>query len=138
MLLSEMGPALRELREKQRMTQADVAEKAGLTGGSLSRIETGEAVPSLRVVEGILAILGVEFDDLVFMARRLTVERVRENLEREPPDGAASRIHREASLCLAEGVLNLAQFLNLAARLELQMGQRTEQGGGEDGDGAEE
>ena len=130
-LFSELGPALRDLRERQRRTQDEVADAAEITAASLSRIENGKMVPSLGVVDRILTTLGVELDDLVFMARRLAVERVRENLEREPEGEGAGRLHRQASLCLAEGVLNLAQFLNLTARLELQMGR----GDGEEGEG---
>lgn len=51
---------LRELRETQLMTQAELAERAGLTQATISFLETGKTRPQLRTVRKLAAALGVE------------------------------------------------------------------------------
>lgn len=50
---------LREIRLAQSLTQEDVAHGAGITPGSLSRIEGGKSNPTWTTVERISAALGV-------------------------------------------------------------------------------
>lgn len=44
---------LKELREAQKMTQAELAQKAGLTVATVSRIETGRHKPSPLTLQAI-------------------------------------------------------------------------------------
>jgi transcriptional regulator with XRE-family HTH domain len=58
---------IKALREKLGLTQAQAAEKAGLTGRqSWSVLETGlRSNPSLRMIERIAGALGVKARDLL-------------------------------------------------------------------------
>ena len=47
------------------MTQAQLAEKAGVTQGAISMIELGKRVPSLDVIVKIAFALGCTVDDLL-------------------------------------------------------------------------
>ena len=54
-----LGKAIRQFREKPGITQEALAAEAGLTGRSLSAIETGKANPTWATVGDIAAALGV-------------------------------------------------------------------------------
>ena len=56
----KLGTALKEIRDEARMTQDDLAERAGTTKSSVSRIENEEQVPSLDMLERLAAALGVK------------------------------------------------------------------------------
>ena len=51
--------SLRQLREQRMMTQREVAERADITVTSLSRIENGRVVPSIRTVRRLAAVFGM-------------------------------------------------------------------------------
>jgi transcriptional regulator with XRE-family HTH domain len=60
-----LGPVIRQLRESAGMTQEDVAYHAGISTGSLSRIECSLANPSWTTVTRIAAALDTELIELV-------------------------------------------------------------------------
>ena len=49
----EIGRKIKKARQKVEMTQADVAEKAGIHVNYFARIERGEANPSIEIIEKI-------------------------------------------------------------------------------------
>lgn len=53
------GDLIRELRIKRRMTQKVLAELAGVSVSTISKIETGEVRPTRETTDGIAAALGV-------------------------------------------------------------------------------
>lgn len=62
--LSNLGPALKELRQNVRMTQGEVCALAGLKSSQLSRWENGHEKPTLESVVKVLAALGRDLGDL--------------------------------------------------------------------------
>ncbi len=55
----DLGPTIRRLRRERCMTQADLADMAGIRQETLSRIENGKAEnPTLDTVRSLLLILG--------------------------------------------------------------------------------
>lgn len=56
----ELGCRLRTLREKAKLTQAEVATKAGITVNYYARIERGEENPTWVKIEHIKKALGVD------------------------------------------------------------------------------
>ena len=54
-----------QLRKLNRMTQEDVAEKAGVTRQAVAKWEAGESVPDLATGQKLAAAFGVTLDDLV-------------------------------------------------------------------------
>lgn len=61
----EIGKRLRESREQKNLTQADVAEKAGITASYYARIERGEEQPSLPTIKTLVTILKVKAGDIL-------------------------------------------------------------------------
>lgn len=58
--LQTIGRKLRETREKQRLTQVEVAEKADISTNHYAQIERGEANASLETLESILKALNTK------------------------------------------------------------------------------
>lgn len=55
-----IGRKLREAREKQHLTQVEVAEKADISTNHYAQIERGEANASIETLENILKALNVK------------------------------------------------------------------------------
>jgi transcriptional regulator with XRE-family HTH domain len=66
----ELGEAIRALRTKRGLSQESLAPKAGITPGTLSLIERGEANPTWGTVRGIAAALGLSVSALAKEAER--------------------------------------------------------------------
>lgn len=62
-ILENIGKKLRKVRQEQSLTLQEVAERAGVTKGLISRIENIRTVPSLPVLMGIIQALNVEVSD---------------------------------------------------------------------------
>lgn len=79
-----IGPALRGLRVERGLTQAQVAERAGVSKTMLSLYERDRVRPHLDTLGRILDALGVR---LVELAAR--VEEVQKALRRAEPGGGS-------------------------------------------------
>lgn len=55
-----MGNRIKERRDTLGITQPDLAEMAGISKNTLYKIETGQANPTLKVLNKIADILGME------------------------------------------------------------------------------
>jgi transcriptional regulator with XRE-family HTH domain len=66
-----LGRAIRQLREKQGISQEDLAHDAGVTTGTLSLIERGRSNPSWGTVRGIAAALGVQMSAIASLSDKL-------------------------------------------------------------------
>lgn len=58
--LQIIGQNLREAREKQHLTQAEVAQKADISTNHYAQIERGEANASIETFESVLKALNVK------------------------------------------------------------------------------
>ena len=56
---------LKQLRKAQRMTQAQLAEKLGISRSSIAMWETGQAVPSISHLRQLSSIFNVSTDTLL-------------------------------------------------------------------------
>jgi len=65
-----LGIAFRLIREKKRMTQEAVAERAGIAVPTLSHIEAGHANPTWSTIRRVAAALGVSIVELARLAER--------------------------------------------------------------------
>ena len=61
MLIKELGNTIKERRKTLRITQAHLAELAGVNVNTIIRIENGKINPTIRRVNRIAEILGMEF-----------------------------------------------------------------------------
>ena len=59
MLLS-VGESIKNRRKELKITQPHLAELAGVSTNTLYKIETGQANPSLEVLNKIASVLGME------------------------------------------------------------------------------
>ena len=62
--LKNLGSLIRSNRKKQSLTQADIAEKIGVSTQHYSRIERGEYIPSLQTFLGLVDILELDINRL--------------------------------------------------------------------------
>lgn len=60
MVLIEIGKKIRERRNTLRITQPHLAEMAGISESTLYKIENGKANPTIKVLNQIVEILGLE------------------------------------------------------------------------------
>ena len=65
-----LGKAIRELRRRRGASLKNLAPKAGITFGTLSLIERGEANPTWGTVRGIAAALDVSVAELAKLAEK--------------------------------------------------------------------
>lgn len=56
----ELGEKFRRAREQAKLTQAEVAEKAGVHVNYYARIERGEENPSYTKLQNIMKVLGIK------------------------------------------------------------------------------
>jgi transcriptional regulator with XRE-family HTH domain len=64
-VLSAVGPRLRELRRARNKTLAQLAEETGVSTSTLSRLESGQREPTLKLLLPLSRAYGVPLDDLV-------------------------------------------------------------------------
>lgn len=60
MLVEAIGHQIKERRSTLGITQPDLAEIAGISKNTLYKIETGQTNPTLRILNKIADILGME------------------------------------------------------------------------------
>ena len=61
----EFGNFLLELRERSGLTQAELAEKLGVTNKAVSKWETGKAKPTTNTIRKLAALYGISVDALL-------------------------------------------------------------------------
>jgi transcriptional regulator with XRE-family HTH domain len=63
-LATSVGAAIRRLRSAQGLTLADVADRARISQGMLSRLETGAVSPSLETIAAVAKAIGADLATL--------------------------------------------------------------------------
>lgn len=71
-LASQFGRAIRKHREGIRLSQEDLAERAGLDRTYISGVERGIRNPTLKIMQRIADALGVDLDVIFSTARELS------------------------------------------------------------------
>jgi transcriptional regulator with XRE-family HTH domain len=61
-------PTLREVRERQYLTQEELAAKAGITKSTVATIEKGTHRPRLRTVRQLAEVLGISPEEITWPA----------------------------------------------------------------------
>lgn len=61
----KFGDVLKQKREERRMTQADLAERLGVTRQNVSNYETGYKMPPLRVVVAAADVFRCSTDEMI-------------------------------------------------------------------------
>lgn len=60
MSFSELGKSIKARRNALRITQPDLAEMAGISVNTLYKIERGQANPTVKVLNKLAEVLGME------------------------------------------------------------------------------
>ena len=64
-IIKAVAKNLKKVRLSKHLTQADVAEKAGITSNHYARIERGETIPSIITVAALIKSLKVRSSDIL-------------------------------------------------------------------------
>ena len=59
------GNTIKQLRESQNMTQAELAEKIGVSSKTVSKWETGKGLPDISLLQPLAQILGISVIELM-------------------------------------------------------------------------
>ncbi|MBE5954567.1 MAG: helix-turn-helix domain-containing protein [Lachnospiraceae bacterium] len=59
------GAVIKELREKNRMTQTELAERLGVSDKAISKWETAKGYPDISLLEPLASVLGVSVTELI-------------------------------------------------------------------------
>lgn len=97
---------VREARKRARLTQAQLAERAGTTQSAIARIETGESSPSFDMVLRLVRLCGLDLDIML--------------VERDDSDWAQAR--RLAALTLQQRHDHLRAWVRRLDRQRVQVG----------------
>lgn len=82
-LARHFGAAIRRHRTLVRLSQEELADRAGLDRTYVSGIERGRRNPSLRIVQQLADALGVDIDVIFATAREISLTR--------PPGGSSGK-----------------------------------------------
>lgn len=88
-LIDEVRHAIRHVRERRGLSQEEVSRRSGHHGNYLSKLETGNANPTLKSLQGILEVLDIDLRELAEVAARFAPEPVR-----GPGTGPSEEVHR--------------------------------------------
>lgn len=64
-ITSHIGRQLQSVRQRKGLTQAEVAKHAGTNTNYYAKLERGEAVPSLKMLEKVVRALGIKSSDVL-------------------------------------------------------------------------
>ena len=59
------GPAIRQIRESRQLTQAELAEKIGVSSKTVSKWETGKGLPDITLLQPLAQALGISVIELL-------------------------------------------------------------------------
>ncbi|HEY1882936.1 MAG TPA: helix-turn-helix transcriptional regulator [Candidatus Cybelea sp.] len=86
--------ALRAARDKAKLTQPKLADKAGLDWTTISQIENGASAPDLATMEAIADALGVPMDEAIGRAGHARRESISAFVDGLTPPEASSEAAR--------------------------------------------
>lgn len=76
----KIGSFLAGLRKEQKLTQAELGEKLGVTNKTVSRWETGTYMPPVEMLEELSRLYGLTINEIL-SGRKLTTEEYKEMAE---------------------------------------------------------
>lgn len=98
--LNQVGPRLRTARHARGLTLEGLAEQAGMSTSTLSRLESGKRQASLELLVPLTRLLGIRIDDLVQpetrdpRVRRPVIHRDGMTIAPLAPEGAAIHTYK--------------------------------------------
>lgn len=78
--MAKMGTFLADLRKEQKLTQAELGEKLGVTNKTISRWETGSYMPPVEMLEELSRMYDLTINELL-SGKKLSAEEYKEMAE---------------------------------------------------------
>jgi len=90
-IVERLGRRVRELRKRKRLTQTELAEKAGIDPKYIGQIERGETNPTVRLLANIAQALDISLAELFTFPQEVEEEefediRVLDIVRNKPPE----------------------------------------------------
>ena len=92
--LIELGNRIRDRRQELRLSQEKIAEKAGISVNTVSRIEGGQSAMSIEIFIKLVQILEVDANELNYSVR---INRLRRKMDSARRYSAVSGIYNKVS-----------------------------------------
>lgn len=92
-LKKKLGKRIQELRIKNNLKQAELAEKVGIATKHQSCIETGKNYPSAELVEKYAVVLNVDVSDILDIAHVKDTALLHVEIERMVNQASEEQIH---------------------------------------------
>ncbi len=90
--LGDIGPRLREERERVRISQRELARRLGVSASLISQIESGQSKPSVSTLYAIVTELGVSLDDVFRMHEHVASVAAAVGAEEAEPEIGATPV----------------------------------------------
>lgn len=97
-MIQELGLRIRAVREERRLSLAQLSEKTGIPGATLSRIENSKMSPTFGVLARVMMGLDVDWGDLVGPKRLQPGERLASFAD--PGGGKATAVRESRAIVL--------------------------------------
>lgn len=124
--MQKVGERIAALRRKENMTQADLADKLGISYQAVSSWERGATMPDIGKLLELSRALGTSVDALLGGEATEDTERVAAEEPAEKEKTQASETHEEAEEEQAEASSFGSDIQNMMARLRMQLREQME------------
>ena len=112
----KIGKFIAEKRKSQKMTQAQLAEKLGVTDRAVSKWETGKSLPDASIMLELCALLGITVNDLL-SGEVVSVENYNKQMENSLIEMIRQKERSDKRLLTMEIVIGLTSTIFLFAML---------------------
>jgi len=112
----KIGKFITEKRKEQGLTQAQLAEKLGITDRAVSKWETGHSLPDASIMLELCGLLKITVNDLL-SGEVVSMENYNEQVEKNLFDMAAAKEQADRRLLQMEIVIGLVSVLFFFAML---------------------
>ena len=112
----KIGKFISEKRKSKGMTQAQLAEKLGITDRAVSKWETGKSMPDVSLMLELCSLLGITVNDLL-CGEVVSMENYNEKAEKNLLEMASQKEEADKRLLNTEIVLMVTAGLFLLAML---------------------
>ena len=112
----KIGKFITEKRKEQGLTQAQLAEKLGITDRAVSKWETGRSLPDASIMLELCGLLKITVNDLL-SGEVVSMENYNEQVEKNLFDMAAAKEQADRRLLQMEIVIGLVSVLFFFAML---------------------
>lgn len=121
---TKIGKFIADKRKEQGMTQAQLAEKLGITDRAVSKWETGKSLPDASIMLELCGLLGITVNDLL-CGEVLSMEKRNEELENNLLEIVRQKEEKDRKLLRSEVVIGVLSTLFLFVTVALAVVLKT-------------